>query len=387
MDKPPSRDPPPRKRRRGEAKLTGGKLIDAMDAAISSLGSTELAILQLFDNHHDVDLDDLRCLLLDKGLNVSFSKVKYRDIASKVGLKFELGGRDMQTFDIHRARIPSPLFKDIIGDLQVIMKQYGEPARHKNVEARSRSLAPLFNRIVALFDLTIFNTPESIIPGRMTTRGRFEYHFLVFGGLSVLVIEVKFFLGTADERLDAIAQVIAESDACDYANDRLDLPPSVIYGILSDGISFEFFSFNGSAKPPIFSRGVFRTTPSSKPHQKLTVADYDATSDADFIRSLRPICETIFYFLLMAYKAGVEERSARESYPSWVYAKEHAGEALALAVDATTRAFARDDASSINHQTEKALECLRKSLVAVPACHKTEINLLCAWDEEDFTYC
>ena len=54
---------PPRKRRRGEAKLTGGKLVDAMDAAISSLGSTELAILQLF-NHYDIDLDDLRCLLL-----------------------------------------------------------------------------------------------------------------------------------------------------------------------------------------------------------------------------------------------------------------------------------------------------------------------------------
>jgi hypothetical protein len=82
---------PPRKRRRGEAKLTGDKLIDTMDAVISSLGSMELAILQLF-NHYDIDLDDLCCLLLglfhesifgmrlilvDKGLNVSLSKVKY----------------------------------------------------------------------------------------------------------------------------------------------------------------------------------------------------------------------------------------------------------------------------------------------------------------------
>jgi hypothetical protein len=59
-----SMNPHPRKRRRGEAKLTGGKLVDAVDAAmISSLGSTELAILQLF-NHYDVDLDDLRRLLL-----------------------------------------------------------------------------------------------------------------------------------------------------------------------------------------------------------------------------------------------------------------------------------------------------------------------------------
>ena len=146
----------------------------------------------------------------------------------------------------------------------------------------------------------------------------------------------------------------------------------MIYGILSDGTSFEFFSFNGNAKTPIFSRGVFRTTSSSKPHQRLTIADYIATSEADFIRSLRPICETVFYFFLLVYKAGVEaytERSVengikdmrpRESYPSWTDAQKHAGEALTLAVDAAAKAFARDDALSIDEKTEKALECLRK---------------------------
>jgi hypothetical protein len=58
----------------------------------------------------------------------------------------------------------------------------------------------------------ITNTPESIIPGRMTTKGRIEYHFKVFGGLSIVFIEAKRQLGTATERLNAIAQVIAESD-------------------------------------------------------------------------------------------------------------------------------------------------------------------------------
>jgi hypothetical protein len=60
--------------------------------------------------------------------------------------------------------------------------------------------------------LTIRNVPESVIQGRISTRGRIEYHFLVFGELSLLVIEVKFRLGTGDERLNAIAQVIAECD-------------------------------------------------------------------------------------------------------------------------------------------------------------------------------
>lgn len=154
---------PPRKRRRGEVKLTEGNLIDKLGAAICSLGSSELAILQLL-NHYDIDLDDLRRVLLglysstkhifrmrykismtlaDKGLDVSFSRVKYFDIAPRVGLKFELAGNDMPTFDIHRARIPTPLFGDIINDLEVVMKQYGLPIRHKNVEARSRLLAPV----------------------------------------------------------------------------------------------------------------------------------------------------------------------------------------------------------------------------------------------------
>ena len=60
---------------------------------------------------------------------------------------------------------------------------------------------------VVLFKLTIRNIPESTIPGRKTTKGRVGYHFLVFGGLSFLVIEVKFELGTGEERADAIGRV------------------------------------------------------------------------------------------------------------------------------------------------------------------------------------
>lgn len=135
----------------------------------------------------------------------------------------------MKTFEIHRARIPTFLFKEIVEDIDIAMNQYGEPVDHNNVEARSRCLVPvsahiyrilfrcsllyqLFNRTVALFKLTIRNIPESTIPSRMTTKGRVEHHFLVFGGLSFLIIEVKFELGTGEERADAVGQVIAECD-------------------------------------------------------------------------------------------------------------------------------------------------------------------------------
>ena len=70
----------------------------------------------------------------------------------------------------------------------------------------------LFGRLVGLFDLTVHNTPESIILGRIATKRLIEYHYVVLGELSLLVIAVKYILGKAQERLDAIAQVIAECD-------------------------------------------------------------------------------------------------------------------------------------------------------------------------------
>ena len=50
------------------------------------------------------------------------------------------------------------------------------------------------------------------MPGRIMIPGRVEYHFKVVGGLTVLFIEIKMMVGTAGERLNAIAQVIAEAD-------------------------------------------------------------------------------------------------------------------------------------------------------------------------------
>jgi hypothetical protein len=82
-------------------------------------------------------------ILAEKGLSVSFSKVKYRDMAPRVGLNSFGAGNDMQTFDIHRARIPTSLFKGIVQDLEVSMRQYGEPNEQVNEGARSRYLAPV----------------------------------------------------------------------------------------------------------------------------------------------------------------------------------------------------------------------------------------------------
>lgn len=57
-----------------------------------------------------------------------------------MGLKPSLCLEDAPIFKMHRARIPNVLFREIIEDIEIVMKQYG-PSDDQNVAARSRCLA------------------------------------------------------------------------------------------------------------------------------------------------------------------------------------------------------------------------------------------------------
>jgi hypothetical protein len=83
---------------------------------------------------------------------------------------------------------------------------------HINEEARARFLSAYFNRTVALFSGLVFNTPEEMLEGKMSTKGRIEYQFKIYGGITIVFIEVKLDIGGLAERLNCYAQVIAECD-------------------------------------------------------------------------------------------------------------------------------------------------------------------------------
>jgi hypothetical protein len=59
------------------------------------------------------------------------------------------------------------------------------------------------------------------LQGRITTRGRIEHHYKIFGGVTIVFIEIKKVLGDGTDRLDAIAQIIAEFDG------KSGLPPLI----------------------------------------------------------------------------------------------------------------------------------------------------------------
>jgi hypothetical protein len=110
------------------------------------------------------------------------------------------------------ARQPNSVFSDILVDLQVFSWQYGPLSMHINEEARARFLSGYFNRIVALFSGLLFNTPEEMLEGKMVIKCRIEYQFKIYGGVTVVFIEVKLDIGNQAERLNCYAQVIAECE-------------------------------------------------------------------------------------------------------------------------------------------------------------------------------
>lgn len=63
---------------------------------------------------------------------------------------------------------------------------------------------------MAQFGSSIRNIPDA--NGRVTTRGKIKYHFKILGILSVVLVEAKLKIGSVEDRLNAVAEVIAECD-------------------------------------------------------------------------------------------------------------------------------------------------------------------------------
>ena len=61
------------------------------------------------------------CACIEEGLHVSFSRVKFSDIAHFVGLNHHAALHDIDTFELHQSRIPTSLFKVMVTDMDLIV--------------------------------------------------------------------------------------------------------------------------------------------------------------------------------------------------------------------------------------------------------------------------
>ena len=76
-------------------------------------------------------------------MRASFSKVTYAQTAPLVGLDPDNRLGDIETFEIHRSRIPTHLFRSIVTDMDIMLMEYGPPPEHQSEEARSRFFSPV----------------------------------------------------------------------------------------------------------------------------------------------------------------------------------------------------------------------------------------------------
>ncbi|KAK2461061.1 hypothetical protein APHAL10511_006908 [Amanita phalloides] len=104
---------------------------------------------------------------------------------------------------------------------------------------------------------------------------------------------------------------------------------------------------------------------------------HQSVSTRDFIFSLRPVCESLFYFLLLAYKTGIK------AYQLWSTTR--AINATRPQPNAAIKASARD--SVADEITESTLEKLQQSIAAIPSSHSRGIDLMDNWDEEGVQFC
>ncbi|KAF9030342.1 hypothetical protein BDZ89DRAFT_949763 [Hymenopellis radicata] len=316
----------------------------------------------------------------------------YAQAAPRVGLEPTRELRDIGTFEIHRSRIPTDLFRSIVVDMDIMLVQYGAPIEHGTEEATSRFFSPIFNHLVKLFNFMLRNKPETMIDGRIGMQNRIEYFFRTFGAVALLCIEMKLKVGNDVERLGIIAQVIAECDGCNVKNSSADysLP---IHCIFTDGLTYEFFKFEKKPKNsnPSFLRGCFSGDPVHLRHG-LNVPDYSfMETTLPFILQLRCACETVFDIMLSAYIEGLKayhvhseewgrkHGSKRPSLDGWDRALQSADRALAAFREAEVQR--KDgDLDAADATTDQALLALQESTGAAPTFYGSRL-IMKDWDE------
>lgn len=80
-------------------------------------------------------------------LKVSFSNVTYKQVSPYVWLNPNDAGRDNGCLEVFRSRIPTGMFQDIVKDVELALKQYGQLESHDNEETRSRFLASVGGKL------------------------------------------------------------------------------------------------------------------------------------------------------------------------------------------------------------------------------------------------
>ncbi|KAF3937600.1 hypothetical protein ABW19_dt0202381 [Dactylella cylindrospora] len=366
-----------------------------LDEYIHSRKSAEAAVIHL-SQKHGLDLDGVRAKALERDLEHIATSLSYSMMAQRVHLDPHAMVGDAPTFQVHRARIRGTDFRAIVQDFETLGNQYGPPADHLSEAGRSRYISAAFNHIISWFRLMIYNRPENFVESENPKKHGLRNYFKCFGGCTILVLDIRLNLGIGKDRLTYIAQLIAELESCNLSNEKQGFSVPIL-GILCDGSSFEYFSYDGYSKS--FSRGllVSKSAPGSTAIARVTLPPITQATGIEYIRALRPLCESFYFLLLKGFLAGLEAyiRRARDygagdgtrnygSESEWelslakaVFARNKSVEAGEMAVDGQVQKAER--------LADEARALLDESLISIPQGYQRRVSLMANFEVADAT--
>jgi hypothetical protein len=257
----------------------------------------------------------------------------------------------------------------------------------------TRRIPQYFNRIVDLFSGLLVNRPESMLQGTLTTQGRIEHQFRMYSAINVLFFEMKFSIEAQQQRLDYLAQVIAECEgklgcalfwfrllfggqladlvmfpdlACSWDNFQSDFNVPIL-AILSDGSSFYFYQFVSNRLENVHQLSIGEFPDGENTVQLERVPESSKPKTRKYVAQIRNACDALYYMFLKAYQNGLQglwdqslaksraTGGQRESTPAWAEAMDFAE----LAMSKAAAAWDEYDQGSLGHSRESADEALK----------------------------
>ncbi|KAJ0420328.1 hypothetical protein BJY00DRAFT_141943 [Aspergillus carlsbadensis] len=199
----------------------------------------------------------------------------------------------MKSLKLHRSRVPNELFHQILADMRICERLYGDVDYISGQRAISRYIATAYIRTVALFGGALVINPQ------ISTTGRIENRFLALGVYTALLVETE--PGEA-LRGSEVRQIRAGVlDACvdmDWCNAKRNLWAPIL-AIVSNGASLEFTVFDSSSME-LFTSG-----------ERICIPIFTGESREFRMAFVKCTIERLLDWFLMAFINGARAETAQ----------------------------------------------------------------------------
>ncbi|KAJ6561235.1 hypothetical protein DFH09DRAFT_1160828 [Mycena vulgaris] len=176
----------------------------------------------------------------------SFSRITGKEVASYFTLNLTFVGLRLdRNPNLVACLLPPSFHRQLYSQAWSAMDVYAEPTDHSLEAPRVRLLDSFLIPIFALFAGRVVDLPERVMPRTtLSSGGSVEHELFVIGNVLFFVIELKKLLDSTDN----YAQLFAELYSASELNDATGFRTLMVYGLLTDMGTFEFFSFEPISK-------------------------------------------------------------------------------------------------------------------------------------------